>query len=414
MPLHAPRSACCLALLCLSATAQAADGLDALPFSLLGGAPNIDLRARWEHVDNEAPANPSDSNAITLRTRLGYTTGKWNGIDLNVEMENVAAAADSAYNSTLNGVTRRPAIADPTGTTLNQFWIRYNGLPGTVAQLGRNRIVLDNQRWIGNSGWRQNEQTYDSLLLKNTSLKNVEATYAYLTNVSTFLGTNIPMYGHALNVGWTVIPQLKLSPYFYRFNFKTNSLGRADTRTLGLRATGALALTEAYKLTYTGEYARQKGIEEAPGFVKGDYYLGELGVAHKLAQAKLGYEVLGSNAGLYGVQTPLATLHAHDGWADIFLNTPKVGLTDAYLTVTGTSYGTALTATAHKFNADSGSTSLGRELDLQASYPVTKQFSVLAKYARYKAGALLVPTSASATARVSDTEKLWLQTEFKF
>ena len=48
----------------------------------------------------------------------------------------------------------------------------------------------------------------------------------------------------------------------------------------------------------------------------------ELAPALGALEFKLGYEELGSNAGLYGLQTPLATLHAFNGWADKFLVTP--------------------------------------------------------------------------------------------
>ena len=402
------RPASCLLLAgSLLPAAHASDGLEALATAVTSGKPTLELRARVEHVDNELPANPDDATASTLRTRLGFTTAAWNALTANVEFEHIAAASDRAYNTTLNGVPRRAVIPDPTGSELNQFWLRYAGMPGTTVQLGRNRISLDNARWLGNSGWRQNEQTYDGVVLTNKSLKNVEATCAFLTNA------NIPLYGNVLNVGWAATPALKATGYLYQFGFKQNTAARYDTRTIGLRTAGTLPLNADYKLGYTAEYARQEGFDQAPEFVKGNYLLGELAVIHKLATAKLGYEVLGSNDGLYGVQTPLATLHAHNGWADLFLNTPRAGLQDAYLTLSGSLAKAALTASAHRYEADADSASLGHEFNLQASLPLAKQLSLLAKYARYQAGELVVPTAASTTARVSDTEKIWLQLEYK-
>ncbi|MEI8045213.1 MAG: hypothetical protein WCL11_27625, partial [Verrucomicrobiota bacterium] len=44
----------------------------------------------------------------------------------------------------------------------------------------------------------------------------------------------------------------------------------------------------------------------------------------------VGYEVLEGN-GTIGFATPLATLHAFNGWADMFLSTPANGLKDFYL-----------------------------------------------------------------------------------
>ena len=34
------------------------------------------------------------------------------------------------------------------------------------ATLGRQRLLLDNRRWVGNSGWRQFEQTHDGGALR--------------------------------------------------------------------------------------------------------------------------------------------------------------------------------------------------------------------------------------------------------
>ena len=74
------------------------------------------------------------------------------------------------YNSTRNGITDRPVVADPTGTDVNQALILYRGIDSTLIRAGRQRINLDNQRFVGAVGWRQNDQTYDGISLSNTSL----------------------------------------------------------------------------------------------------------------------------------------------------------------------------------------------------------------------------------------------------
>ena len=52
-------------------------------------------------------------------------------------------------------------VPDPRGTELNRFQITNTSLPGTRTTLGRQRIVLDDSRFVGNVGFRQNEQTFD-------------------------------------------------------------------------------------------------------------------------------------------------------------------------------------------------------------------------------------------------------------
>ena len=44
-----------------------------------------------------------------------------------------------------------------------------------------------------------------------------------------------------------------------------------------------------------------------------DYLFAELGAVFSGVTAKLGYEVLGSDSGMMGFQTPLATLHKFNG-----------------------------------------------------------------------------------------------------
>ena len=51
-----------------------------------------------------------------------------------------------------------------------------------------------------------------------------------------------------------------------------------------------------------------------------------------IVTVKAAYESLEGN-GARGFSTPLATLHAFQGWADVFLNTPADGVDDASLTL---------------------------------------------------------------------------------
>ena len=75
-------------------------------------------------------------------------------------------------------------------------------------------------------------------------------------------------------------------------------------------------------------------------------------------------------------QTPLATKHAFNGWADKFLlATPANGLVDAYLTATGKVAGIKLLATYHMFSSDEGGDDYGSELDLLAVKKFGKNYS---------------------------------------
>ena len=123
--------------------------------SILAGKPIINLRYRFEHVDQEGL--PEDANASTLRSRLGYETQAYKNFYVLVELESVFSIGKERFNDTINGKSDFPVVADPETTELNQGFLNFDGLPDTSLRFGRQRIVLDNQRFVGAVGFRQNE-----------------------------------------------------------------------------------------------------------------------------------------------------------------------------------------------------------------------------------------------------------------
>lgn len=392
-------AACSVAIMLASGTAMA-DSIDVMRYALSGGTPNLDVRGRWEHVSQDNALDAAD--AYTVRARLGYNTGKWNDLDVLTEFEGTFAFGPEAYNSTTNGKTTRSTIADPKGTELNQFSLRYTGLAGNVFKLGRQRFILDNARFIGNSGWRQNEVTFDAFTAVNTQIAKTTLTYAHLSRVDDKNYKTHKIKGEVFNAAYAASLKLNLVAYGYLFDYDVNMATRQDTQTYGLRASGAFPVSN-FKLLYTAEYARQNHYKDAPKAVSAQYLLGELGISGKGFGAKLGYEVLGGD-GAYGFQTPLGTLHAFQGWADLFLNTPAGGIRDAYLRLEGDApAGIKLLGFYHDFRSDNGGAKYGREYDVQAVKAINDSLSITAKYAAYHADTFSV-----------NTEKIWLQAEYKF
>ncbi|HEX5688720.1 MAG TPA: hypothetical protein VFX76_01905, partial [Roseiflexaceae bacterium] len=72
--------------------------------------PIADIRLRYEAV--EQVPQVADADAVTLRSRLGVETAKVWGTTLLAEGEFVWPLLDH-YNSTVNGHTRYPVVADP-------------------------------------------------------------------------------------------------------------------------------------------------------------------------------------------------------------------------------------------------------------------------------------------------------------
>jgi hypothetical protein len=158
---------------------------------------------------------------------------------------------------------------------------------------------------------------------------------------------------------------------------------------------------------YAVEYARQQDFGPNPASYDLSYFLAEPAIAHGPFTLKGGFERLEGN-GSVAVQTPLATLHAFNGWADKFLTTPASGLRDVYIDASwkvakGPLKGMTLRASWHDYNSTAGSLDYGQEWNGQVSYPIGKHFTVLAKAARYDADTF-----------ATDTTKFWFAIEVKF
>lgn len=396
--------------------------------AVLQGTPTLDLRLRYESVEQGNFA--SDAHATTLRGALGYTTKPWQGFDARAELEGVIAANSDLYNSTGNGIANRPAVPDPETLAFNQAWLRYT-LPNKISlTAGRQRLSFDNARFIGTVGWRQDEQTYDGALLVAPLGKDFVAQLAHIGNVNSFrrFGPNLiaacavsgpcsadlSLSGQALNLAYSSSPKWKLVGYTYWLDFTANTAARRDTRTLGVRAKGRWPLTagkDGIGLDYTLEAAEQQRYGDSPQSVDAEYLLAELGLSQGIFNGKVGYEVLGGD-GAYGFQTPLASLHAFQGWADIFLATPAMGIRDAYVQVGGTLAKIALQASYHDYKADSRNLDYGKEINVQATRPLVplfgKPLTVGVKAAFYEAEGFPV-----AAGKPYDTTKLWAWLQYK-
>ncbi|MBI5137932.1 MAG: alginate export family protein [Nitrospirae bacterium] len=359
-----------------------------------GGSPSLDLRYRYEMVDQTGIADTAQ--ASTLRTRLGYATGAFHGAKAMVEFENIATIDGDEYNSTRNGKTGRPVVADPDGTELNRVALGY-AADALSATVGRQRIIFDNARFVGNVGWRQNEQTFDAARLDYKASDALSASYAYLWNVNGIDFSDAAHDSHLLNVAYGVPKAGKLTAYGYLVN--NDDAPATASQTLGLRYTGDYDVNTV-KLGVTAEYAAQSEFAGS-AIADSDYLFGELSGTAAGVTAGLGYEVLGGD-GTSAFQTPLATKHAFNGWADKFLATPVNGLADLMLTVSGKVAGVKLVGVYHDFAADSGGTDYGTELDLLAAKKLGPH-TLGVKYASYSADSL-----------ATDTDKLWLFAETAF
>ena len=412
-----------LALLALAPEAYSADSFTE---AITGGKVSANLQYRYENVDQPRPisgARLKEANASTLRLRLGYETAEYMGFGGMVQIEHISA--NNGYNSKVNGRTDYSVVADAKVTELNQAYLSYSGVPQTKLKFGRQLIRYDNDRWIGNVDWRQNWQTYDGFSAVNKSLPDTTISAALITNVNrvfsdasidngtgSFLG-NHHMRSPIFNVNYKGLGFAEVSGYGYFLDYDPSALafGRANsTKTIGGRIKGDAPIMSDYKLLYTAEYARQSDYKDNPINFTAHYTLLEGGVDVKVATFKLGYELLSSN-GKQSLSTPLATLFAFNGWADVFLVTPKNGLRDIYVNARTTVAGIVLGVDYHDFKADHGGNKYGREYDLIATKAINKTYSVGSRYAHFKADSAVDHVNCPACI---DTNKFWVYGAMNF
>ncbi|MDG1287252.1 MAG: alginate export family protein [Rickettsiales bacterium] len=379
-------------------------------FLIDDATPYIDVRYRFEHVDQAGFGK--DANASTLRTKLGYKTGTLEGFSGVVEIENVAEMGGETYNDTINGKTAYPVVADPDGTEVNKAYLQFTGIDDTVLRVGRQDHNLDNQRFIGTVGWRQNDQMYDSAAIINSSLPDTTLVYSYVDNVNRIFSDDHPFGDldtntHVINASYDGWDFGKLTGYGYLIDLDDAAVAGLSSKTFGARFTGSTPIDENVKLLYTAEYARQSEHGDNPIDYSADYYTLEGGLAYAGLTAKAGFESLGSdNGGTVSFQTPLATLHKFNGWADKFLATPATGLEDIYGSLfykasgTGSEIvdGTTFGVIYHDFSAETGGANYGNEWDAVIKRNFMDHYSVMLKYADYDADTLS-----------TDTEKFWFQ-----
>lgn len=382
---------------------SAASAADSLGTAFSDAEWLLDWRLRHEAVEQQGFAN--DADALTSRVRAGFETAPLGATRLLAEGVWVADLVDD-YDSTTNGNTQYPVVADPGGyAALNRLAITNAALEHTTFTIGRQRIIHDDARFVGNVGWRQNEQTYDAVRVQYAGAA-LEAELAYAGRVNRIFGPDSPSGEWSgdivmARVAYALGPG-RLSGFHYGVD--VDEAAAVSSRTTGLRYAGS-APAGGVELEFALAAARQTDAGANPAAYTETYLLAEAGIALERFSAGLGYERLGGN-GSASVTTPLATLHAFQGWADRFLGTPAAGIVDTYADV-GYALGPAgpftqlsLTAAVHDFAADAGPADLGSEIDV-ALVARTGRLAFTLKYASYDADAPL-----------PNTDKAWASLEY--
>ena len=399
-----------LALLTLTllttSKAQAESFSDAITDVFVEGDISLNLRYRYEFVDQDGI--DKDAGASTLRSRVTLTSGKLGNFQALVEVDNVSYLGGDTFNNTENGETSRPVVADPDYTDINQAYLSYFFNQKNTVSVGRQRINHGGQRFLGGVAWRQNEQTFDAARLQLSPSDRLKLDYSYIWGVNRIFGPEGPLgnaefegQSHAALAHYTINDQHSLSGFAYLLDLEGGDLN--SSHTYGLEYLGNIQVNDALKLGVNLSYAKQSSAEDNPIDYDADYYFAELSATFKPLSIAMGQEALGSDKGIKGFSTPLATGHKFQGFADKFLATPANGVKDSYLKVVSNISGVKLVLFYHDFDSEENSMDYGSEIDFVASYSFKENYQILFKYAAY-----------NADEYKTDTDKAWLMISAAF
>jgi hypothetical protein len=373
--------------------------------------PLAEARLRWERVDQRDLPRRSDAVTARVRTGIAATAGPWSA--LAEAQGNLAIVPD--YFDGVHPDATRPLIGDPQSIGLYRAQVQYRADALTLTA-GRQRIALDDERFVGAAAIRNNGQTFDAVRAELVPVKGVKADLSYVWGVRTVWGIDgtgarpRSIGGNSVlaNLGWaTPIGTLTGFAYLIDADEATLQGYRLSSQTYGARLAGSRPLGTA-RIAYQASWARQSDYHRNPNDYAADYWLADVALDLNGPRLGGGYEVLGADRGqaLASFQTPLSSIFKFQGWADKFTTTPADGIRDLYASTgwgwkqVGPVKALGLSAIWHRFESDRLVRHYGNEIDLLAQGKVGRTTASL-RYADYQADRF-----------GTDTQKLWLQLDW--
>lgn len=374
--------------------------------------PLVEARLRYEHVEQDGLAD--DADALTIRARGGVRAeaGAFTG---TVQAQGTLAIVDDYFDG-LHGPANRPLVADPQNVALYLANVAYHS-GGIGLTAGRQRIALDDERFVGNVAIRQNAVTYDAVRAELSPAKGLKLDVSYAWSVRTIWGIDGTGPRQRAIRGDNVFANLSyatpigtVTGFAYLVDQDEAAVQgfRLSSQSYGVRLAGTRQLSSAAKLNYAASYATQRDFGRNPNRYSADYYLGEATLDVRGWKLTTGYEMLGASNGksLTSFQFPLGTNFKFQGWADKFLTTPPNGVRDLYV---GGGYGwkaagplkaPTISFAYHRFDSDRLNVRYGEELNALVTAKVGK-FGLAARFAHYDARNF-----------GANTDKVWLQLDW--
>lgn len=394
--------------------------------ALRDGTPLLQVRPRYTWVDQDGQAD--DAYWTSVRTTLGWQTLEYRGFSATAELINVGRMTSDngleysdgpgagswgsgwAWWSGM-GYARGyyPLVQDPNVTDINRLYLEYLAYGHTSIRGGRQTVSIDNQRFIGDYDFGQLPQTLDGVTLDSRPLHGARLLYGYYAHVRNAYDANWDASINAVNLQYEFLPLLKVAGYGYFQNQTTTGsvTGFEDNsnKIYGGRVWGGWRMRERVELLYSAELAEQRNLAGGDERIDATYQRYGAGLQIGPAYARVDWEQLGSNQGLYGFQTPLGSTQLFTGRADLFATTPAVGLEDLRGTLGADIGPVRARLEFHSFQSDYRDWDLGHEWDVGLSWRIMRRLTASVDYADYQAG--------DEVAGLRDTQKVWVTLDFK-
>ena len=354
-------------------------------------------RARYANVDAN---NSGQSASLLLR---GNVQSQWNDLLATfVEVDSVSSTFkdDHSDGVRFNG---QPLLQDPPGTEFNQAFATVN-TDRFLLHLGRQRINLDNQRFVGGNAFWQNEQTFDALFSQAKLASNSRFTYSYIGNANRIFGEDadknnpgrgpLPSgitpprppgnYGdheqhtHLTHLEWNEWDYTRVTAYAHRMD------------NLDMPAASNATYGASYSVNYKVDRMKYRLQLEAAqqdrfdlGRAQLPYYLLDAGVGVDTLEFIARYEELGENNGVAFI-TPLGSNHKFEGWAGVIGNTPNTGVRTASLGVLWRAAPMRVETHYLFFKDDVRGQAIGEEWDLDIAFRPIRKHNLSVRFAHFE------------------------------
>lgn len=145
-----------------------------LPMAILAQEFKVDgvIRPRYESKQGYKTLRPEvgdyGNNAVQQRSRLNmFYASKNKNIKLKVSLQDIRTWG-----------TTKQLVNDPNSLGVHEAWAEVNLASAFSAKVGRQELVYDNSRMLGNVGWAQQARTHDVALLKYKGNVEIHAAFA--------------------------------------------------------------------------------------------------------------------------------------------------------------------------------------------------------------------------------------------